>query len=309
MKIHVLVLACMIFCITLSGGHIIIDAEFPVENDADTGTSSGEAAAGDLFDVASWLCVYDGVDAADIVAAAVDLVNVDPDGFSRGDVAAMQDSGKIVVAYLSIGEAEEYRYYWDPDASYLLEENPDWAGNWYVDFSSREWQSLIIDDYIPRIRAKGFDGLYLDTLETYHLEDRYPACSQEHMTAFVENISTAYRSPSFYLIAQNGLEIAADIAPSVDGVGVEETYCRAVYVTILGQHVNGIPQRPVVTGAHEETMDWLRDQGKLVLTLDYAVLRFQVTRCYQRSREQGYVPYVSTAVLDSIRLPPAVYIG
>ncbi|MFO8132882.1 MAG: hypothetical protein R6U10_02965 [Thermoplasmatota archaeon] len=57
-----------------------------------------------------------------------------------------------------------------------------------------------------------------------------------------------------------------------------ETCCRAVYVDFLGRYVSGVPQRPAVTAAHEDTMDWLQDAEKLVLTLDHAVLRFQVAR-------------------------------
>lgn len=304
MNTFLLALTCLLLLASATLGSIADDATQKCDVSAGWLSPVAGGCRVALPGVESWLCVYHDVEVADIIAADFDLVDVDPDGFSRSDVAAMQDSGKIVVAYISIGEAEEYRYYWDPDASYLLEENPDWAGNWYVDFSSPAWQSLIIDDYIPRIKAKGFDGLYLDTLETYHLEEWYPSCSRETMTDFVRSISEAHRSSSFYIIAQNGLEIATDIAAAIDGVGVEETYCRAIYVDMLGWHVNGIPQRPGVTGAYEETMDWLRDEGKLVLTLDYAILRFQVARCYERSREQGYVPYVSTALLDEIRLPP-----
>jgi endo-alpha-1,4-polygalactosaminidase (GH114 family) len=51
-------------------------------------------------------------------------------------------------------------------------------------------------------------------------------------------------------------------------------------------------------------MSQLLDEGKIVLTLDYAVLRFQVDHCYRISREMGYTPYVSTAELDQIFIHP-----
>ncbi len=184
----------------------------------------------DLFEVSNWLCVYSGAEAEDIVNTEFDLVDIDPDGFTPNDIFNMKNSDKIVIAYISIGEAEEYRYYWDPNADYLLEENPDWPECWYVDYSSKEWQDLIINEYIPQIKEKGFDGLYLDTVDTYHFEERYPACTKEHMIDFIKNISSVHRSSEFYIIPQNGLEIAPEIADYINGIGVEEIYYRAFYI-------------------------------------------------------------------------------
>ncbi|HDP34189.1 MAG TPA: hypothetical protein ENN29_03660 [Candidatus Hydrogenedentes bacterium] len=82
---------------------------------------------------------------------------------------------RLVVAYMSIGEAEAYRYYWrdewrpgNPD--WLERENPDWAGNYKVRYWAPEWQSIIYggaDAYLDRIIAAGFDGAYLDLIDAY----------------------------------------------------------------------------------------------------------------------------------------------
>lgn len=257
-----------------------------------------------LFDVNDWLYVYSGAEAKDIINTEFDLVDIDPDGFNHNDIFNMKNSDKIVIAYISIGEAEEYRYYWDPNADYLLEENPDWPECWYVDYSSKEWQDLIINEYIPQIKEKGFDGLYLDTVDTYHFEERYPACTKEHMIDFIKNISSVHRSSEFYIIPQNGLEIAPEIADYINGIGVEEIYYRAFYIHFFDFHINGIPQNPFLRINKEKVMSQLLDKGKIVLTLDYATLRFQVDHCYRISREMGYTPYVSTAKLDQIFVHP-----
>lgn len=266
------------------------------------GSASVEVA--NISQVNDWLCVYTGVDAEEIIQTKFDLVDIDPDEFTTEEILEIKESGKIVIAYISIGEAEEYRYYWDPNASYLLEENPGWKENWYVDFSSKEWQGLIINDYIPLIKERGFDGLYLDTIETYQLEDRYPNCSKENMITFIKNISLTHRSSNFYMIPQNGLEIANDIMDYIDGIGVEETYYRAHYIPFLNRHINGIRQNLFVTIENERMMDKLLKKGKMILTLDYAILRFQVDRCYWRAQRKGYVPYVSIAELDRIIIHP-----
>jgi uncharacterized protein (TIGR01370 family) len=253
-----------------------------------------------LSNVTSWLCVYADVSADDILQTDYDLVDIDPDEFRTEEIPRIKESGKIVIAYLSIGEAEDYRYYWDPKADYLLEENPEWPGCWYVDYTNIEWQQIIINDYIPMIQNKGFDGLYLDTVETYQIEEQYPNCTKDAMVNFVTAISDSYRSGDFCIIMQNGLDIASDLLDDIDGVAVEETYFRAVYGHLLGWHINGIPQKPAVRRYNEQQMTEVLHHGMVVFTLDYAVLPFQVNRCYIISQAEGFIPYVSTAQLNRI---------
>ena len=253
-----------------------------------------------LSNITNWLCVYSDVSVKEIVDTNFDLVVIDPDEFELEDITDIKNSGKIVIAYLSIGEAENYRFYWDPDALYLLEENPEWEGCYYVDYSNKEWQQIILDEYIPQIKNKGFDGLYLDTLETYNLEDDYPNCSKENMIKFVINISSSSITQELFIICQNGLEIIMNLIDYIDAVGVEETYYKAVYLIFLYLYINGIPQRNYITRGNENIMRDLLDIKKNVLTLDYSIFPYQIRRCYEKSRSNGFIPYVSTAELNRI---------
>jgi len=89
----------------------------------------------------------------------------------------IKDNGgqRIVIAYLSIGEAEDYRYYWiseydDNPPDWILKENSNWAGNYPVEYWNKEWQSIIAtgeDSYLKGIIDVGFDGVYLDIVDGY----------------------------------------------------------------------------------------------------------------------------------------------
>ncbi len=82
---------------------------------------------------------------------------------------------RLVIAYLSIGEAEDYRYYWNEDwysnpPSWLRGENPDWEGNYKVEYWDAGWQNIIYGNsnaYLDKIIAKGFDGAYLDIIDAF----------------------------------------------------------------------------------------------------------------------------------------------
>ena len=84
---------------------------------------------------------------------------------------------RIVCSYLSVGEAEKYRYYWDatwekeanrPD--WICEENKQWKGNYKVKYWRLEWQRVLYGtegSYLDQILNAGFDGVYLDVIDAY----------------------------------------------------------------------------------------------------------------------------------------------
>ena len=81
----------------------------------------------------------------------------------------------MIVAYMSIGEAEDYRYYWKPswkinNPSFIVSSNPSWPGNYKVQYWDSTWQSIIFgndDSYTKKILSAGFDGVYLDIIDGY----------------------------------------------------------------------------------------------------------------------------------------------
>ena len=82
---------------------------------------------------------------------------------------------RLVVAYMSIGEAENYRYYWLPtwkigNPSFIVSLNPDWPGDYKVQYWDPTWQSIIFgnnNSYTKKILNAGFDGAYLDIIDGY----------------------------------------------------------------------------------------------------------------------------------------------
>ncbi|TWT46062.1 hypothetical protein RAS1_25090 [Phycisphaerae bacterium RAS1] len=146
---------------------------------------------------------------APLRAADADLLVIDysadgSDGaaFNPDQIAALRDSGpagKVVLAYMSIGEAETVRFYFDnawltPDPSvspegpftltdaappFLAEPNPAFPDNLKVRYWDAEWQQIIIENagghaiigdaksYLDRIIDAGFDGVYLDIIDAF----------------------------------------------------------------------------------------------------------------------------------------------
>ncbi len=99
-----------------------------------------------------------------LTAAEISLLKTKQNGGSR-----------LVLCYLSIGEAEDYRYYFQPGwmlnpPSWLGSENPDWEGNYKVQYWSDAWQDIICGQgtsYLSHILNAGFDGAYLDLIDAF----------------------------------------------------------------------------------------------------------------------------------------------
>lgn len=129
------------------------------------------------------------------LVTAISATNFDVaiiDAFFRGatpltasQVAALkvkQNGGRrLVIAYMSIGEAENYRTYWQPGwattaPAWLAGENPSWPGNFKVRYWQPAWQQLIVGPggYLEGLLDAGFDGTYLDIIDAFDYFEGLP---------------------------------------------------------------------------------------------------------------------------------------
>jgi cysteinyl-tRNA synthetase len=93
-----------------------------------------------------------------------------------GRLKVKKNGGKrLVLCYVSIGEAEDYRFYWKPgwrpgSPVFLGPENPDWKHNFAVKYWTPAWKAIFLDgkdSYLARVQAAGFDGIYLDKVDEF----------------------------------------------------------------------------------------------------------------------------------------------
>ncbi len=112
-------------------------------------------------------------------AIIIDLFFEDGTEFTSAEINQLKTKknggSRIVIAYMSIGEAEDYRYYWQSSwavgsPAWIKEENPDWEGNYKVNYWDAGWQQIIYgndDSYLKKILDANFDGVYLDIIDAF----------------------------------------------------------------------------------------------------------------------------------------------
>lgn len=209
-----------------------------------------------LREVTHWLYLIDtdlDPETVDhILTSAYDMVVVDFIPSEKGntdypmtDVVARlhcAETPKLVLAYIDIAQAEDFRTYWQSgwtvgDPEWITGDDPDgWEGDYPVAFWHDEWQDIWLGDrgYLQAILAAGFDGVYLDWVEAFSDEDIVDAAERDgvdprqKMIAWIGDIARATRAlnSGFIVIAQNAAELVTseEYVAIIDGIAQEHVW-------------------------------------------------------------------------------------
>lgn len=237
-----------------------------------------------LENVRSFAISYKKVPLSDF--SSFDLIVLDPDAYSERDIHQLEKQGKIVLAYLNVGELETFRWYKTlvPD-KWILEQNPEWPDHYFLDVRKRGWRRLLLNKIVPRVFWKGAQGLFLDSVDLAAPE-RYP----ELRGAMIHLIKSLRKKfPEKFLVLNNGQFFLQQVAENVNGLAVEN-----VLTNPQGEkspHVRS-------TGDVWEILKKLQKIKKKyripVFVVDYFPAREEVnvSDWYRLCREYGLVLYV-----------------
>ena len=242
------------------------------------------------------------------------------EAWTAADVAAIRagHAGRKVIAYLSIGEAEDYRPYWNskwdadhdgkPDVgapAFLLAQNPECKGNYRVKYWQPAWQQIILTE-VDKIMAAGFDGVYLDIVDGFEtfeqdgkdfIDDRVnPESKQSYrrdMVDWVKAIAARARksNPAALVIPQNGTQLLAnpDFLSTVDAVGVEDLFTDGDKL-----------QKPADTKYILECLAPLTAAHKPVLDVEYARRPERKSTVRNLAAQHGFVWIVTDRPLKTL---------
>jgi len=218
------------------------------------------------------------------------LAIVQPDTLTPEELAIVHKSATLVVAYLSVGEAEPERaWYTDGrvDQAWILGKNENW-GSFFVDASQPGWQKLMVDLAGEFIR-QGFDGIFLDTVDTV---DIYPK-TKPGMLALIRQLRAAY--PQALLVMNRGFSVVKEVASDLDAVMFEDLSTTYNFESQQYGYADDSATALAMATLSQNT-------GMPILALDYAPPDNpgMAYRAVQVSRSYGFIPAVSVINLDKI---------
>lgn len=232
----------------------------------------------------SWSIQLQG-DASSTAKRNSDVAVVDPDEVKNPNKLKSKSSGgrRAVLAYISIGEAEEGRAYMKKGKKeWLTSEDQGWAGNHKVKFWQDEWKGIVKSRVKAALDA-GYDGVYLDRVDTYENVEA-PGGSRKAMVNFVREIATSARSKNnnAAVVVQNAEELLDDkgYVDAIDAVGKEDLY--------HGIHHNGARNNEGAIKASVDLLKKAKANGKGVYVVEY-LKGDQAKHVKTQARRDGFV--------------------
>ena len=219
-------------------------------------------------------------------------------------------SERLLIAYMSIGEIEDYRYYWGQNGwtkkakrpSWIGAENPEWLHNYTVKFWNQGWKDIIFaksGSYLDKIIDAGFDGVYLDKIDiTDVLEDQAPKGKSAFglMVEFVQGIRAAAdkKKPGFLMVASNA-EAALDdddYRATMNAIGKEDLFYNSQFNAKTGKLIDGFANEADATKEQIRLLQKLLDDDKVVLSVEYLDSKPElIDPTAAKLVALGYVPY------------------
>ncbi len=231
------------------------------------------------------------------------------------EVATVKNSGKLFISYISIGEAEDYRSYWQGSWSpgspaWLDSVNPDWAGNYKVRYWDSAWQKIVYN-YVDTIINQGFDGIYLDIIDAWYYWQSEVSVGRQIPNAdslmidFVlkirNHVNSVTGTSHFIIMPQNGEDLIFqnNISPTqknqyysaIDALGIEDVF-------FIGPNNEDNPFTPDYYRI--QNLQLYQAQGKKIFNIEYLTQSAKIREYKDTARYYSFVPYACTRALDQL---------
>jgi cysteinyl-tRNA synthetase len=310
--------------------------------------------------VSTWAYQIQGLERPAAIAAlrdaGYDLLVVEPTRTQRGsasfDTKAMVATLKsgvtadgthrpLVLAYVCVGEAEDWRWYWTwPRAwragkprpagwpSFIAARDPDgWGGCYPVAVWRHRWKDIAIygrhtgttprreyTSILDEAIRDGFDGVYLDWVAAYEQPAVRRMARADGVSARAETLrflrelrdAAAARAPGFLIVQQNAADLRRGrpaLFGIVDGVAQEGVWYHGA-ATDSWRDPRGHDVRTPASWRRDylRDLDAFRAAGLPVFCCEYTVRN--AARAYARAAARGYVCYCTRAALSRLTTTP-----
>jgi len=226
------------------------------------------------------------------------------------DIQPISEGRKTILGYISLGEIEQGTPYFllMKNGGILLNENENWKGAYSIDIREPLWQKTVIEEMIPGILRDGFNGIFIDTLDSsIELERSNPkkyAGMADAAIRLIQAIRLHY--PDIKIMLNRAYAIMPKVSPYIDmelGESVLHTY-----------NFNKKSYEPVDNEQYISQVKWLqnaklRNKKLKIYTLDYADKNdsTKIANIYRIQRANGFIPYVTTISLNELIPEPIMF--
>jgi cysteinyl-tRNA synthetase len=293
--------------------------------------------------------IYSSYDMLVIEPTRTDWSSADKDFNTREFVEQLKSTEgsdplfrKLVIAYIDIGEAEDWRWYWtwsttwpqgDPDPpadwpDYIVGRDPDgWEGNYPVAYWDPDWKDVVIygsnqvqhagRDYnsiIQEVITDRFDGIYLDWVEAFEDPNVIAAAVADgkdpavEMIAFINEMrayATNY-NPNFIIIQQNAASLCSnhpELFASIDAIAQEAIWFDGLATDDWENKAGYDRENPEdLVDYYLGYLEQYKTAGVPVFDCEYAYA--YAREGYSNALAAGFIPYCTRRSLSKLSTTP-----
>ena len=305
-----------------------------VYNIADVNTSTQrEALVGSHFDmyVLEPVVTEKGEEDFDIAGLLRDI---------RQCIITQYHKDPIILAYVDIGQAEDWRWYWQTgwtvgNPEWIVSGDPDgWGGCYPVAFWYTDWYNIVIYgtqgmSHVQATLNAGFDGIYMDWVEAWNdtavlakAEADGVTNTAQAMFDFIEKIRRYAREeatnadPDYLVVAQNAADLYQEDTNRYEEL-IDAIACEAIWYDGDGGFDDwddprgyNVPTDELYPGWTEEVLGYLEPmKGRLpIFCCEYAQdingTNYASLVYTNLALTNGFIPYCTRRSLQKLSTTP-----
>ena len=227
-----------------------------------------------------------------------DRLILESENLRPSELKNLKQHGSDTYAYLSIGEVSPQRSWANLiKPEWTLGVNTDWNST-VLDMTNTGWHNFVLQR-VSVLLQQGFDGLFLDTMDSYQLftNDSVSVASQQAALGnLIQKIKLQH--PQVKLISNRGFEVMDKIGKHLEAVAAESLYSRWNNAAGSYQEVPEADRLWLQTKLAEAK----RAHNIDVIAIDYVAPadRDKAREVATKIASHGFIPWVANPSLDYV---------
>ena len=227
-----------------------------------------------------------------------DRLVLESENLKPSELRNLKQHGSDTYAYLSIGEVSSQRSWADLiKPEWTMGVNTEWNST-VMNMTNTGWHNFVLQR-VDLLVQQGFDGLFLDTMDSHQLYAKDQASLASQQTALANLIQKIkLQHPSVKLISNRGFEVMNKIGKHLEAVAAESLYSR---------WNNGAGSYQDVPEADRQWLQTKLTEAKNahnidVIAIDYVAPadRSKARKVANKIASLGFIPWVANPSLDYV---------
>lgn len=193
--------------------------------------------------------------------------------FSKSEISDFKKNSNLLISYLSLGEAEDYRsYFVNFPRELIVGPNPHWAGNYNIRYWRNQW-AHIVDQRIKTMIEAGYDGVIYDVVDAFAIYNEKKLYAKKMADLIWQTSIKAKKIKSdFHIVLQNA---------SVLFEFLNEEDKRKLINVISGASIENVffeqeNQGPIVSPIVANYIKDLKTSNKWIFSIEYTQQENQI---------------------------------